>query len=357
MLTKQLANQIVEQTMVRLHRNINVMDTNGMILASGEKERVENIHEGALFVAKTQEPLWITEENVGEWPGTRPGINMPVYYQDHLIAIIGITGDPYIIKEVATLLQLTTEMMIHQSLIVSESEWKRKMKEMVFEELISSHSFPPVLFERLNKLRFPLKSPYFTVLVRIPSSSHYHGVVQQLEDYFENEDVLVGHSQLNEFFILTAGMNTEKIHNKLQRLPQFLHKYNPRIGTGKAVDQIEDIHHSYQTAKLSLHYGLPSNEITFFEEVEVLSLLKKSNSTEARQFSERILKGLDDKDILTLKEYLECNQQLAFCAETLKIHRHTLSYRLKKINEASGYNPNVFQDALLLQLALWLKSD
>jgi carbohydrate diacid regulator len=61
MLTKQLANQIVEQTMIRLNRNINVMDTNGMILASGELERVENIHEGAVHVAKTHKPLLITE--------------------------------------------------------------------------------------------------------------------------------------------------------------------------------------------------------------------------------------------------------------------------------------------------------
>ena len=37
MLTKQLADEIVEQTMVRLNRNLNVMDTNGMILASGEE--------------------------------------------------------------------------------------------------------------------------------------------------------------------------------------------------------------------------------------------------------------------------------------------------------------------------------
>ena len=37
MLTKQLADEIVEQTMIRLNRNLNVMDTNGMILASGEE--------------------------------------------------------------------------------------------------------------------------------------------------------------------------------------------------------------------------------------------------------------------------------------------------------------------------------
>ena len=84
MITKQLAEEIVEQTMVRLNRNLNVMDTNGMILASGETARIERIHEGAAYVAKTGEILWITEENLSEWHGSKPGVNMPIYFQKKL---------------------------------------------------------------------------------------------------------------------------------------------------------------------------------------------------------------------------------------------------------------------------------
>ena len=62
MLTKQLADEIVEQTMIRLKHNLNVMDTNGMILSSGDEERIDKIHEGAAHVAKTGEELWITKK-------------------------------------------------------------------------------------------------------------------------------------------------------------------------------------------------------------------------------------------------------------------------------------------------------
>ena len=357
MLTKQLANQIVEQTMIRLNRNINVMDTNGMILASGELERVEHIHEGAVHVAKTNKPLLITEKNAHKWHGSKPGINMPVYFQQHLIGIIGITGNPTALKDVATLLQLTTEMMIHQSLIVSKSEWKRKMKEMVFEEMISSKSFAPVLYERLDRLGFHLHSPFVTILLELPSTQ-YHGTVQQLEDYFDTEAVMVGHYQLNELFILSSGINVEEIHKKIEKLPAYLQKnFSVRLGVGKPVESIEEVQQSFQTAKLALQYGHPTNKITYFEEVEVLSLLKNSNSTEAKQFSNRVLKGLDEKYCSTLIEYFKCDQQLSICAEVLTIHRHTLTYRLKKIHETTGYNPYSFQDALVLQLALWLMSE
>lgn len=63
LITKQLAEQIVQQTMLRLHRNINVMQTNGVILASGDELRVNHIHEGAIEVAKTKSPLRITKDN------------------------------------------------------------------------------------------------------------------------------------------------------------------------------------------------------------------------------------------------------------------------------------------------------
>ena len=92
---------------------------------------------GRHIVAKTEEVLWITEENMADWHGTKPGVNMPIHFQQQLVGVIGITGNPAELREIATLVQLTTEMMVHQSLITSRAEWKRKMKELIFEELIS----------------------------------------------------------------------------------------------------------------------------------------------------------------------------------------------------------------------------
>lgn len=54
MLTKKLADEIVHQTMLRLRHNINVISPTGVILASGDKMRVEDIHEGAVYVAQTK---------------------------------------------------------------------------------------------------------------------------------------------------------------------------------------------------------------------------------------------------------------------------------------------------------------
>ncbi|MDI2587486.1 helix-turn-helix domain-containing protein [Psychrobacillus sp. NEAU-3TGS] len=356
MITKQLANQIVEQTMLRLHRNINVIQTNGMILASGDRLRVDSIHEGAVVVAETREPLLITDENNHLFPKTKPGINLPIFFQQELVGVIGITGNPSEIEEIATLVQLTTEMMVYQALIASEREWERKMQEIVFKELMSGQPLQKVIFERINKIGFQNKPPFHTIMIELdPESKSYQTILQGIEHSFHHDSILVGHYQLKEHFILTSGLNEKAFQRKIVQLANILKKYNALpISIGKVVHSLDQVHHSYQTARIALEYGQRDRSILYFEEVELYSLLKKRDSQEAKNFTNRIVGALDEKLLFTLHTYFKCNQQLAVCAKNLEIHRHTLTYRLKKIHELTGYNPTLFQDAIVLQIALWM---
>ena len=357
MITKQLAEEIVEQTMIRLNRNLNVMDTNGMILASGETARIERIHEGAAYVAKSKDTLWITEENLTDWHGSKPGVNMPVFFKEKLVGIIGITGNPSDLKEIATLVQLTTEMMVHQSLITSRVEWIRKLKELIFEELTGSEPLSPLVKERLSLLHFKETGPFITLLIEshdlLPSPQR---TIELLEGHFEKYSVLIGHSQLNELFILSWGMDEASLNNKLPGLFQLLQKNSAvRIGVGSSVKTISEIRHSYLTAKNALQYGPESKQLIFFEDVELLALLKINPQSEIDQFTNRILIGLSDQLLHTLTVYFACNTNSTTSAKTLDIHRHTLSHRLNKVKETTGFDPSIFKDAVSLNIALLLR--
>lgn len=278
MLTKQLAEEIVQQTMIRLNRNLNVMDTNGMILASGDIERIERIHEGAAHVARTGESLWISSANLEEWNGSKPGVNMPILFQHQLVGVIGISGEPEELKEIATLVQLTTEMMVHQSLTTSNIEWHRKMNELIFEELISGKPRTPAVKERLIELKFDERSPYITLLIEYPHlTAPSRRIIEQLEDQFQPHCALIGHSQINELFILMAGSDDNKLETTLSELLHFLQIAKPfRIGVGTPVHTLDGIRNSYLTAKDALQFGKPDHQLIHFEDVEFLSLLKKN---------------------------------------------------------------------------------
>ncbi|MGE7622650.1 CdaR family transcriptional regulator [Viridibacillus sp. NPDC096237] len=357
MISKQLANQIVEQTMLRLHRNINVVHTNGRILASGDRLRVESIHGGARIVVETEKVLIITEENNHLFKNAKPGINLPIFFQNELVGVIGITGNPDDIAEWAPLVQLTTEMMVHQALIASQSELKRKMRETIFEDLMNQQPLQKVK-ERLSKIGFFHAPPFYAITLDVDATlMAYQSFVEHMEDFFIHESVIFGRYQLNEHFILVSGMDVKAIIDKLTLLLTQVRKYfTVRIGIGQPVQTLEKAAHSYETAKNAIEYGDKTKTINFFEEVEVFSLLKKSDSPEALLFTNRTLKDLNNKLIHTLVVYFLNNQQLANCSEELGIHRHTLTYRLNQIHELTGYNPTIFQDAIILQIAIWLKN-
>ena len=357
LITKQLAEQIVQQTMLRLHRNINIMQTNGVILASGDKMRVNRIHEGAIEVARTKSPLWITKDNNHLFPRTKPGINLPIFFQEDLVGVMGVTGEPQEIEEISKLVQLTTEMMVHQALIVSEREWKRKIQELVFEELMSGQPIQKYLQERLNKIGFQNKAPFYAMMLEVdPESSSYQNIIEEIEFYLETDSILVGHYQASEHFILISGLDQETFSRKVSLLADKLTKYySISLGLGREVANLEQVHYAYHTAKLAHQYGNPNKPIVSFEEVEIYSLFKSKEAFEIQTYTERLLQHLDSKLQLTLQKYFESNLQLGICAEDLGIHRHTLTYRLNKIAHLTGYNPNNFQDAIALQLALLLK--
>lgn len=359
LITKKLAEEIVEQTMVRLNRNLNVMDTNGMILASGEKDRVDRIHEGAAYVAKTRRPLWINDKNTSEWHGAKPGVNMPIYYKDRLIGVIGITGNPEELRDIATLVQLTTEMMVHQALITSESEWKRKIKELVFEELVDGGPLSPIIIDRLSLLEFNITGPYLTLLVQtknVPASPQR--LIESLEEQFERNTALIGHSQLHELFIVLSGVNLSVLDKKLQRILALFQKdASVEIGVGLPVSNLEGIAHSYETAKNAIQYGHVNEQIHHYDDIELIALLKSGPSQLKERFAGRILVELNEQLIETLETFFEYDQVIGETAAALDIHRHTLTYRLRKVKELTSLDPTRFRDAVLFHIAMLLRDE
>ena len=357
MITKQLAEEIVEQTMIRLNRNLNVMDPNGMILASGEAERIEKIHEGAAHVARSGETLSIAEEDLSDWHGVKPGINMPIHFQGKLVGVIGITGNPEELQEISTLVQLTTEMMVHQSLITSHVEWNRKRNELIFDELTSGKPLSAAVHERIFQMGLEGKISFVTLLIelkKLPSLSHR--IIEQLEEQFSGHAVVAGHSQLNEIFLLVANENSADLEAKLYNMLHFLQKNAPgRIGVGVVVDSIFDVRTSYLAARNALDFGNPGQQLIYYEDVELMALLKRNPEDELAKFTGRILAGLNESLCKTLAAYFASNQSHAETADRLKIHRHTLSYRLKKIKDITGLDPSEFQDAVAMHLALALR--
>ncbi|MGG1658608.1 CdaR family transcriptional regulator [Brevibacillus sp. NRS-1366] len=357
MLTEKIAQQIVRETMNRLNRNINIMDNTGTIIASGDPARVNQIHEGASDVIRTKEPLLITKDNQQHYKGARPGINLPIHFQDQIIGVIGITGNPEEILEFGELVKMITEMMINQSFLASQIEWKQRMKEMVFEELVKAEPNYDAVEQRLNLLKVKLKPPFHVSLIQIgeiPLQSQE--LIQRMEVLLDDQHLLVGFLKVNRLFILTSDLAEQAVKRKLETIRAYMqHAGIPfHIGLGSGVMERGEIGRSREEATLALLLGDGKQGVTAFADIENLALIDRIDSHVKQKYAERVLTHMTPKLIETLEAFLSNNLSITETAKTMCIHRNTLLYRLSKIKDLTGYDPQAFQDAVSLQLAVWI---
>jgi len=354
MLSIKLAEEIVAQTMLRLHHNINVISPNGVILASGDKERIDLIHEGAMEVVKTGMPFLIDETLSKEFQNCKPGINMPIKFHDKTIGVIGITGNPNDLNEIANLVQLTTEMMVHQVLTESQSEWQRKNGDFIFKALIEDEPNQGILTERIHKLPFPLKEPFQIILLKHDGNHSSNNLSINLENILYKQPILYGQMELNEYYICLSGDAVKNLNSILNQLTKLRKKLEIHMGIGPEVHTIEELPYGYNGAKMALAFSQEVQQDTFFEEIEVYTLLKNKDDLDVKKFLSKTLFDISEKLLNTLEAFFESDLQINLCADRLQIHRHTLTYRLNKIHELTGYHPQNFKDAFVLKLALML---
>ncbi|MED4202957.1 CdaR family transcriptional regulator [Neobacillus mesonae] len=355
MLTQEMAAEIVEQTMIRLHRNINIMNDKGVIIASGNQNRLYQIHSGALEVLKSGKPLIIHDENMQQWEGSLPGINLPITFQDDIIGVIGITGDPEEIMEFGELVKMITEMMIQQSFMAEQLEWKQRLKEQVFGELLKEHFHEDSIKQRLSLIEVTLAPPFQAAVLDLGLTPlKKKDIMQIFADTFHEAQSLIGYLTGNRIFVLTSNLAEAKLKQKLTTVLGKLNSSHLRIGIGLPVLDYTHIRHSYHEALQALQLGSSEQHLITFSEIETKALLTSLDERSKLQYIERILGPLSDKFIETLDHFFKNNQNIGECAKSMYIHRNSLVYRLKKIRELTGLDPQRLNDAVPLQLAVWL---
>ena len=135
------------------------------------------------------------------------------------------------------------------------------------------------------------------------------------------------------------------------------------IGIGRAYKQLADMAKSYREAEQVLAIGdrLRSKDFVLFYEAlgPYILFAGTANEAELLTFYTNTVSTVIAYDtqhnselIPTLEAFIRCNTGLKETAAELFIHRHTLKYRLGRIREISGLDPENTRDQFQLQLGL-----
>jgi carbohydrate diacid regulator len=376
MLTDQLATEIVKRTMEIMKTNINIMDRQGMIIGSGDVSRLGQLHTGAKKVVQQQTTIEITSIEAKEWEGTLPGINLPIRFQDEIVGVIGITGEPDEIRGYSQLVQMGAELTLEQAFLTKEIQRNRRIREDILSHLLlgAEREYDYIL-ERTRFLNIDIKESYAVILLAPLSEkttenpekieSWLRSLVEEGDEYvrlYTNQYVILKKKQpyLNTKETLTVYLNQKWPGKELSRL---------NIAHGPFLEGIRGWRNSFKEARTILEVagalypeGGVWNRDHLSLEMMCFQLWKYANKEAMKQvnhymrlFSEKEGHALHK----TLLTYVRENGKIENTARKLFIHRNTLAYRLEKIHRMTGKDPKNLQDLMELHIGqiLYLIND
>lgn len=373
-LSKELAQSIVEKTMNVVDYNINIMNENGVIIASGNKERIGTIHEGSIIALQRKSEFNVNENESKKLHGVHQGINIVIEFRNKIVGVIGITGKPKEVLGYAKLIKMTAEMMIEQEHVMKELEWNNRIKEEMILALIYNKPDSVILLDEYIK-KFKLQYNYpmnvFIIELNIQDNSLSkdldvsNRIINMLEGSFKgsiaagvNSKIIVllhkclRNNNKNEDYIEKVKKLNEKIKNEVG--------IDTKIATGKIYDKLLEIYKSFDIANETLQFGKkmhPKDNVYTFELLKYDMLFSQKSAewkvNELKDTYELIAKN-DKSRVLreTLKVIIEENGELNTVANKLFVHRNTLSYRLDKIYKLTDRNPRKYTDLFWLYSAI-----
>jgi carbohydrate diacid regulator len=364
MLTPELAEEIVRETMIRLNRNINIMDEAGFIIASGNSSRLGQYHEAAAEAIRMNKVLVVNENNLHLWSGVHTGINIPVEFMDRVIGAIGITGDPDEVVPFGNLVKMTTELMIRQNYLKLQDDWKQMTVNEIVEELLESEPTEILKIEqRLQALQLHLTAPFQVILVSALEQSQVKGetgLLQAIKSIFGWNEALISFFSSHKVTIITLGLKSEYVHRKLLNLRKLLDQKDGKfvIATSSPVQEWKSIRVAHQEAQLTLRFGhSQADPIIYFNSVEAKALIHEIPKSHQERLLSKFSVIWNNKMKQTLESFFENDLNISKTVRMLGIHRNTMIYRLEQIKQLTGYDPQNFRDAMLLQFVLWLKEN
>ncbi len=374
-LNATIAKQIVERAMKIITYSVNVMDENGHIIGSGDPSRLQQKHEGAILALNDHRPVEIDSIMAQKLRGVKPGINLPIMFNQRAIGVVGISGEPDLVRNYGELVKMTAELIVEQADLMAQIQWnKRHREELVLQLIQSSELNENQLKAIAEKLNFDLAQPRIAAIVKVvPKSGETLSLehLQQLVHLLEHpeRDNLVGIVSVsnNEVVVLKPIILTEDGWSRSveqTRITQLIRRvakegaFRIRIALGDYFPTLEGLRHSYLSAKATLEAAPETkNDILHYQDYVLPVLLNglKSDPWRYEQLQQPIqpLLDADNKGVLlkTLSVFFAQNCDLAQTCQALHIHRNTLRYRIEKIEKITSLSFNNLNDKTRLYLS------
>ena len=346
----KLAQDFVEATSLLVgQRTINIMDQKGIIIASTEKHRIGDFHQGAAEVLETGKPVLIKIEDLPRYPGTKEGYNMPIFLNDEIIGVVGIFGCEEEVQSIANLLRVYVTQSFSQFQMTQKQNLEAELRNQLLRLLLfGGESQKEMIAKLCGMLNLQLEFPLRIILLYERAAERNMKHLLDYPQFIQNliwKNVLdrrrdVFGIQNADYVILLGGGESPEMQKSLDKL---LHEIEAEDVWNAAVSSpcrnLEEI--SAGMREVSVLRNRKGGTIQNLEEhsCRMQYLLGSMTVQEGARTAARMLRRLKEQHgenqaeqlLRTARVYYECGGSVARAAEQLNLHKNTLLYRMKQL--------------------------
>ena len=166
-----LAGKLIDRISNFTDYNVNIMDENGILVASRMKERIGSFHEVAFDIINGTEDIVMVDMDNPE-NGVKAGVNMAIYTNKKKVGVIGVTGSPDTVLAVAKIIKMSVEVMMEYEMYKYESLKKYNLREQLMHLIFYNDNYEredlSKYFKALNLDEEILRIP---ILIQMENSS------------------------------------------------------------------------------------------------------------------------------------------------------------------------------------------
>lgn len=352
-----LAKKLIEHISKFTDYNVNIMDENGVLVASRMPERVGAFHEVAFDIMKGDQDIVIVDVDSPEG-GVKAGVNLAVYRNKNKVGVVGVTGSPDQVLPIAKIIKMSVEVMMEYEMLKYESMKKYNLKEQLMHLIFYNGNFEREDLESYFKaLNLDVNALRVPVLFQLQNGAEH---VNQLKEQVDNS---AGDSRqiLREgtregflFLFITLPGNMKNVMQEYKyEVADFLspilrYARNQHLWYSVFVGPVVNDIMYYRRAYLNCvwmqknlvdeekrSYYFYDHIVYFLESMlsqqEFNTMFQALKNELGKKFIENYMEIMS---VLIDKEY-----NLNSASAALHVHKNTLIYRLDKIRETLNMNP------------------
>lgn len=137
-LDKRFSEMFIEKIKRRTDYHFIIINQEGFIIAATEKERVGVFHEASYVMMRNGiDMIVVRPEELNNYLGAKPGIDVPIIIEGETIGALGITGIAEEVRPIVTVVKMTIESMLEYEILKEKTNKKNSEREAFFSLLLS----------------------------------------------------------------------------------------------------------------------------------------------------------------------------------------------------------------------------